>query len=125
MPPVERFDLEATIALILNALSAVVCTVGFQAAVHGLIVALIICLVALIAMKRQSKTAQPLLVVFRKISIFCVVLSVPGVICLVTSGKLPQVNQLELNSFGLIGLWALVTAHLCMEEMNHQWFGVE
>jgi hypothetical protein len=122
MTPTETFDLQATVSTVLNALGAVICTIGFQAAVHGLLVALVILTCAFFAMRRQSKTARPLLVVAKKISIFCVVLGIPGSICLVTSGHLPQVNQLELNGFGLLGFWALVTAHLCMEEMNFQWF---
>lgn len=122
MPGPEPFDMQATLALIWNALTAVVCNIGFQAAVHGLLVACVICAIAMVAMQRRSKTARPLLAVVRKISIFCIALAVPGFFCLVTSGKLPPVNSLELNSFGLIGLWALITAHLCMEEMNYQWF---
>lgn len=125
MPGSEPFDLQATFALVWNALVSVVCTIGFQLAVHGLIVAAVICLIALICMQRRSKAAAPLFVVVKKIAISCAVLAVPGAISLVTSGHLPPVNRLELNSFGLLGFWALVTAHFCMEEMNHQWFGEE
>lgn len=122
MSPIEPVDLQATTSAVLNALGAVLCTIGFQAAVHGLFVACVILVFAFVALRRQSKTARPLFVVAKKISIFCVLLGLPGSISLVTAGHLPQVNQLELNSFGLIGFWALVTAHLCMEEMNFEWF---
>jgi hypothetical protein len=122
MSPTETFDLGATVMTVLNALRAVVCTIGFQAAVHGLCVALVICASAMISMQRGGKWARPLFAVFRKMTIFCIVLGLPGAISLMTTGALPQVNSLELNSFGLIGFWALVTAHLCMEEMNFQFF---
>lgn len=122
MSPTETFDLGATVLTVLNALRAVVCTIGFQAAVHGLCVALVICLCAIASWQRRGKWARPLFSVFRKMSIFCILLGAPGAICLMTTHALPQVNQLELNSFGLIGFWALVTAHLCMEEMNFQFF---
>jgi hypothetical protein len=125
MSPTEPFDLQATVKLVADAFTAVLCTIGFQAAVHGLIVAAVICAVAMFCMQRRNRMGTPLLAVVRKISIFCVVLAIPGAISLVTTGKLPQVNQLELNSFGLIGFWALVTAHLCMEEMNFQFFGAD
>ena len=122
MTPTETFDLGATVMTVLNALRAVVCTIGFQAAVHGLCVALVICASAMVSSQRRGKWATPLFAVFRKMSIFCMVLGAPGALCLLTTHALPQVNSLELNSFGLIGFWALVTAHLCMEEMNFQFF---
>jgi hypothetical protein len=122
MSPDETFDLGATAMTVFNALRAVVCTIGFQAAVHGLCVALVIGASAVVSMQRRGKWAQPLFAVFKKMTIFCMVLGLPGAIALLTTGHLPQVNQLELNSFGLIGFWALVTAHLCMEEMNFQFF---
>jgi hypothetical protein len=122
MSPNETFDLNATVAMVFGAFKAVICTIGFQAAVHGLCVALVIAVFAFISLRRKGKAARPLFVVFKKMSIFCAVLAIPGGISLLTSGKLPQVNHLELNSFGLIAFWALVTAHLCMEEMNFQFF---
>lgn len=125
MPTSEPFDLQATASMVVNALGAVVTTIGFQAAVHGLLVALVIAICAFVSHHRRGKWARPLFAVFKKVSIFCVVLGLPGAVSLLTSGKLPQVNQLELNSFGLIGFWSLVTAHLCMEEMNFQFFDVK
>ena len=120
--PETTFDLNATISMVLNALGAVICTIGFQAAVHGLVVACIIGAIGFYSLRNNGKYAKPLFVVFKKISIFCVCLGIPGAVCLLTTGHLPKVNQLELNSFGLIGFWALVTSHFCMEEMNFEWF---
>jgi hypothetical protein len=122
MQPAEPFDLGATVSMIFQALVAVVSTIGFQAASAGLIVACVIGLLGYVAILRKQRHAKPLLNVCRKVSIFCVVLGLPGTICLFTMGHLPQVNQLQLHPFGLLGFWALVIAHLCMEEFNFQWF---
>jgi hypothetical protein len=119
------FDLQATINAVLQALSAVVCNIGFQVATVGLIVALIIGSAGVISLTRGKRTGKPLLAVSRKMAIFCVCLSLPGVASLVTQGRLPAVNQLVLHPFGLFGFWGLVTAHLCMEEMNYQWFPLD
>lgn len=122
MQGTEHFDLAATVDAISAAVVAIVCRVGFDAAVHGMIVGLIIAAVGLVLMNRQHRYGKPLLAVFKKIAIFCAILGLPGAIALVSTGKLPPVNNLVLSSVGLIGFWALVTLHLCMEEMNFQYF---
>ena len=118
----EKFDLQATMALTWQALGTVVCTVGFQVAWHGLILSCLIGLLGLHMSYRGRPTGKPLLAVFKKVTIFCLILSSPGAVTLLTSGRLPPVGQLSINSLGLIGFWSLVIAHLSMEEMNFQWF---
>jgi hypothetical protein len=118
----EPFDLGATVSMVYQALVAVISNIGFQAASAGMIVACIIGLLGYVALMRKQRQSKPLLNVFRKVSIFCVVLATPGALCLLTSGHLPQVNQLQLHPLGLIGFWSLVIAHLCLEEFNFQWF---
>ena len=118
----EPFDMQATASVVWNALCAVVCNVGFQVAATGLVVASIIALLAFTSLKNGKRTGKPLLSVSRKIGIFCLCLGIPGAICLIASHHLPQVNQLVINPLGLFGLWGLITAHLCMEEMNFQWY---
>jgi uncharacterized membrane protein len=120
--PAETFDLQATMHVVGQALYAVVCNIGFQAALSGLFVALVIAIIALVSLKQGKPTGKPLLAVVRKITIFCVLLALPGAFTLLTQRQLPPVNQLVLNPFGLICFWGLVTAHLCMEEMNFQWY---
>jgi hypothetical protein len=123
MPPgTETFDLQATVTMVGQALIAVICNVGFQAATAGLAVACVIAIIGLIAYKQGRRTGKPLLLVARKIAIFCGFLAIPGLLALLLKGQLPPVNQLVLNPLGLIGFWGLVTAHLCMEEMNFQWY---
>ena len=121
----EHFDLASTVDAVTSGVVALVCRVGFDAAVHGLIVAFIIAAIGVVLANRKHRYGKPLLAVFKKIVIFCMILGLPGVIALVSSGKLPPVNNLVLSSVGLIGFWALVTLHLCMEEMNFQYFQQE
>ena len=108
--------------MVVHAFQAVVCTIGFQFATAGLFVAVTLGIIGLISLSRGTKPGRPLLAVSRKIAIFCGFLGVPGLLTLWTQGSLPPVNQLVLNPFGLICLWGLITAHMCMEEMNFQWF---
>ncbi|MBX9573350.1 MAG: hypothetical protein K2X77_30905 [Candidatus Obscuribacterales bacterium] len=122
MQGTEHFDLAATVDAIWGAVVALVCRVGFDAAVHGLVIGLIIAGIGVFLLNRKHRYGKPLMAVSRKIAIFCCVLGLPGLIALVSSGKLPPVNNLVLSSVGLLGFWALVTLHLCMEEMNFQYF---
>lgn len=121
----QHFSLVATLTDAGHAFVAVICRIGFEAAMHGLAVAGIVLSVALFQFARKGKYGKPLMVVFRKLALFCSVLAIPGTISLLTTGTLPQVNTLQLNSIGLLGFWSLVTLHLCMEEMNFQWFNTE
>ncbi len=124
MPPTTEapFDLGATASMVMQALVAVLSNIGFQAAASGFVVAAVIGLLGYAAFLRGQRQAKPLLRVFRKVAIFCAILSIPGVICFVTIGHLPEVNQLRLHPIGLIGFWSLVIAHICMEEFNFQFF---
>ncbi len=118
----EHFSLSETMNSVWHAFVAVVCRIGFDVAMHGLIIALVVLTVGLTLSAKGHRYGRPLISVFRKLSIFCVALGLPGAICLYSSGVLPRVNSLELSSVGLLGFWSLVTLHLCMEEMNFQWF---
>ena len=118
----EHFNLSATIDAVWQALVAIVCRIGFYAALHGFCLSIIVLIVALALLSRKHRYGKPLLAVFGKIVIVCAILSLPGLACLVTCGALPAVNSLQLSSVGLIGIWSLVTLHLVMEEMNFQLF---
>lgn len=118
----EHFNLAAAAASTWQAIVAVVCRIGFSAALHGLVLSAIVLIVGISLSARKHRYGKPLMAVAGKIACFCAVLSLPGAICLFTAGKLPAVNSLELSSIGLIGFWSLVTIHLCMEEMNFQLF---
>ena len=121
----EHFSLAATLTAAGHAFVDVICRIGFEAAMHGLAVAALVLSVGLVQTARKQKYGRPLLSVFCIIALFCAVLAITGTISLLLTGRLPQVDALQLNSVGLLGFWALVTLHLCMEEMNFQWFGEE
>jgi hypothetical protein len=121
----ETFDMNATVEAVLNAMSVVACSVGFQAAVHGLILAFIIAVIGVMFVRQNRPTGKPLIAVSKKVAIFCAVLAIPGVISLATTGGLPAPGAMQINSFGLLVFWSLVIAHLCMEEMNFEWFQTE
>lgn len=116
------FDLSATLHAIGQAIVAIVCRIGFEVSVHGLVIALLVGLLGLIFRYRQHKAGPPLLAVCKKLVIFCLIFAMPGTICLLSFHSLPKVNTLQLNSIGLLGFWSLVVLHLIMEEMNFQWF---
>ena len=118
----ETFDLGATVNMVLQALFAVISNIGFQAATAGLVVACIIGGIGYVGLLRGQRHGKPLLKVFRKVTIFCCAMAVPGAACLLAGGHLPPVNQLRLHPVGLIGFWALLIAHFCMEEFNFNWF---
>lgn len=115
-------DLAPIYAAVGHAFNVVVCTIGVQVALHGAILALIIGIVGLICVKQRRPSGKPLLVVCRKLTIFCAIIAIPGVLTLAATGELPPVGHLRLNSFGLFGFWSLIIAHLSMEEMNYQWY---
>jgi hypothetical protein len=118
----EHFNLASTLDAIWQALVALTCRIGFDLALHGICLAAVVLAVGLVLSAGKHRYGKPLVAVFKKMAIACAVLAVPGLICLLTSGNLPRVNSLELSSVGLLGFWALVTLHLCMEEMNFQLF---
>lgn len=118
----EHFNLEATVDAVWHAFVSVVCRIGFDAAVHGFCLAIIVLVIGLSLAGKKHRYGKPLIAVFRKMAIFCSALILPGLICLLSTGKLPPVNTLQLSSVGLLGFWALVTLHLCLEEMNFQLF---
>ncbi len=118
----EHFDLAATTDAIWQAVVAIVCRIGFDAAVHGFCVSALVLAVGLSLSGKKHRYGKPLIMVFRKMAIFCSILILPGLVCLISSGKLPPVNSLQLNSVGLIVFWALVTLHLIMVEINFQLF---
>lgn len=117
--------MNATVDAVLNAFRIIACSVFFQAAVHGLILALAIGVVGVIFVRQNRPTGKPLIAVFKKLALFCGVLAIPGLISLITSGGLPVPGEMQINSFGLFVFWSLVIAHLCMEEMNFEWFQTE
>lgn len=118
----SSFDLQATLNAVGEAFKTVVCTIGFEAGAHGLFAASVVGMIGFYLWRKRHRAGRPLLMVCKKLVVICGVMCVPGLIAMVTAGKLPVVGTLQLNSIGLLGFWTLVILHLSMEEMNYEWF---
>lgn len=116
------FNLQATIDSILHALNGVICHILFDASIHGLLVAFVICLVGFGVKTHKPKISKPLLIAAGKLSIFCGALSIPGLVTLLITGGLPETGYYTSNSIGFISFWSLASVWLCGEHINHQWF---
>ncbi len=118
----DNFNLHETIVAIQQAAYAVVCNIFFWAALHGLIMALVLGLVGFILFKRKIKLGRPFMSVCKRLSLFCALVMVPGLISLTTAHGLPPAGVANINSWAFIGFWGLICLHLSAEEMNHRWF---
>lgn len=118
----ERFDLDATLAAIGQALQAIICHAVFDAALHGIAVALVVGACGFFLVKRQKRFGRPLMAAARKLMIFCTFLLIPGFASLLLAGHLPPVGVFQVSSLGFIVFWCVISLHLSAEEMNFQWF---
>ncbi|HEY9869204.1 MAG TPA: hypothetical protein V6D08_08560 [Candidatus Obscuribacterales bacterium] len=118
----EKFNLDSALASAWQAFQAVVCHIGFEAALHGLAFAFLLGLAGLVFIRRGQRFGRPLVAVCFKLSLFCLVLMLPGVMALVLSGRLPATGTLKISSLGFIVFWSLISLHLSAEEMNFEWF---
>lgn len=118
----EHFDLQATVSSVWHAFIGLICHIGFDAAVYGMILALLIGLIGFVLKRRKTRFGKPLMAVCRKLVIFCACLMLPGVFALVFKHALPPTGVLHVSSLGFIVFWSLIAVHLSAEEMNYQWF---
>jgi len=115
-----KFDLHTTLEAIGQAGVAVVCHMFFKFALHGLFMATLLALIGTVLFKRNHAYGQPLLVVAKRIAIFCLLLAVPGGCSLLFYGKLPDAGVFNVNSIGFICLWSLICLHFSAEEILHR-----
>jgi hypothetical protein len=115
----DKFDLSATLAAVGQAAMAVICHMVFQFAVHGLFMATLLAIAGVVLLSKRHHFGPPLLRVARRLAIFCAVLALPGVLCLVCWGALPSAGVFNVNSLGFICAWSLICLHLSAEEINH------
>lgn len=119
----DKFNFQEAVHTVTDALGGVVCNIFFEAALHGLGVAAVVFLLGLsLKNTRRALLAKPMMLAASKLAIACLVLSIPGIICLVLTGGLPSTGFFETNSLGYIGFWSLVSVWLCGESINYQWF---
>lgn len=118
----DKFNLDATLGALWQACSALVCHALFDAALHGLAVAMLVGILGLIAARRGQRFGKPLQAVCKKLSLFCLLLMIPGALALLTCGHLPPVGVFQFSSLGFVVFWGLISLHLSAEEMNFEWF---
>jgi hypothetical protein len=114
-----NFNLHSTIQAAEQAFIAVSCHMLFKFAIHGLLLALPLAMIGILLSWRRSRFGASLTRVAKKTSIFCVVLALPGIACLVIYGKLPDAGVFNFNSVGLVCLWSLIYLHLSAAQIFH------
>ncbi len=119
----DKFNFQEAVHIVTDALGGVVCTIFFEAAKYGLIVAAVVFLAGLsLKNTRRALLSKPMMLAASKLAITCLVLSIPGIICQVLTGGLPSKGFFEIYPLGYIGFWSLVSVWLCGESINYQWF---
>jgi hypothetical protein len=119
---VEKFDFQATVRSVGEAVVSVICHILFDFAIVGICVAIVLSICAVVLKGRNHHFARPFFVVSRSIATACAVLAVPGCGFLLATGHLPESGVYLNFSFGFLVLWSMVTIYLCAEEMNFEWF---
>ncbi|MBX9671690.1 MAG: hypothetical protein K2X93_29145 [Candidatus Obscuribacterales bacterium] len=120
---IEKFDFHATVDAVWQALFSVTCHILFDFALVGLGIATFIGACAFVFKARQHRFARPFTSVAIRLGSVCLGLAVPGLVCLVFTGKLPDSGVYGNNCFlGFLVFWSMVTIYLLGEEMNYQWF---
>jgi amino acid transporter len=115
----DGFDLHQTIETVWQAAKSVFSHMLFDFALHGFILALILALLASVFLKRKSPYGLPIVRVAKRITIFCLIFSLPGSLYLIMHHHLPDAGVFSFNSIGLIGFWSLICTHLVAEEINN------
>jgi hypothetical protein len=101
-------------------LYAVVGHICFVAGVYGLVTACLIAISGCFA--RSTKYGLPLLVVSRKLVIFCGILAAPGTVILAITHQLPSTGAFEVTPIAFIIFWTWISLHLAAEEFNFEFF---
>lgn len=118
----EKFDFQATVRSVGEAVVSVICHILFDFALVGIGVAVVLSVCAFVLSQRKHHFSRPFYVVARRIATACAALSVPGFGFLIFTGHLPASGVYLNFSFGFLILWTMVTIYLCAEEMNFEWF---
>jgi hypothetical protein len=115
----DKFDLQATLQAIGQAVTAVMCHMIFDFALYGLFMAVLLALAGAVYFRKRHRFGRPLLTVSRRVAMVCIVLSLPGVCSLVFYHALPSAGVFNVSSIGFICAWALIFLHLSAEEIEH------
>ncbi len=119
---IEKFDFHATVDAVWQALFSVICHILFDFALVGLGIATFVGACAFVFKTRQHRFARPFTAVATRLGTVCLGLAVPGLLCLLFTGKMPDSGVYINFSLGFLVVWSMVTIYFLGEEMNYQWF---
>lgn len=118
----DNLNLDASLHMIGQAATAVVCNICFNAALHGLALAAVVATVGLCMRLNRRRFGPPLLAVAGKLSLFCLLMLMPGSLFWLTMHSLPSTGSFHISSLGFLIFWMWISLHLSAEEMNFEWF---
>ena len=114
------FNLDSALTMLGQGLYAVVGHICFEAGLYGLFTALLIAVSGCVT--RLTRYGLPLLVVSRKLAVFCSILIAPGTIILATTHQLPATGAFQVTPVAFIIFWSWISLHLAAEEFNFEFF---
>ena len=94
----ETFNLHKTIEAIGQAMQAILCHMLFDFALHGLLMAIVLVTLSIYLLKRKHAYAVSVRRVAKRITIFCLLLAIPGGLSLVLRHSLPAAGVFNFNS---------------------------
>jgi hypothetical protein len=115
----DSFNLQQTLATIGQAMQAVFSHMLFDFALHGLFLVIVLVVLGFCLVRRQHPYGLPIITVAKRLAIFCLLLTIPGSVSLITQHHLPNAGVFSFNSIGLLGFWSLICTHLVAEEINN------
>jgi len=118
----DKFDFQATLNAVGNAVVSVICHILFDFAMVGLGVAAVLAVLGFVMGQRKHRFEKRFYTVAKNISLACLGMALPGIGCLIFTGHLPESGVYVNFSLGFLVLWSMVTIYLCAEEMNYEWF---
>jgi hypothetical protein len=116
---IDSFNLHKTLATIWQAMQSVFCHMLFDFALHGFILVLILAIVGAVLLKRKHAYGPAVMQVAKRITVFCLILAIPGGLYLIIHHHLPDAGVFSFNSVGLLCFWSLICTHLVAEEINN------
>ncbi len=120
--PKSDFNFNLTLKNIEHAIVVVASRIIFDFGIHGLILAFLMLVIGIYGQNQSKKYGKPFMEVAKKLFITCFIFMIPGLISLLIHHNIPAAGVYNINSLGYLGLWSLITAYLCLEEMNFEWF---
>ncbi len=115
----SSFNLHQTIDILTTAVESVVCHMLFDFAVHGIIMAIVLIMIASYLSSLKHPYSESILQVAKRILVFNLFVALPGLVAFIIHHHLPDAGVFNFNSIGLLSLWSLISVHLVFEEINN------